>query len=322
MKLQSADTAVKSLDGPRDLQQGAREYRPTAMERAAIVFVSFVSVLAVVNSLETGVTSCFANLPSSDADFLVCQFCASPRFSAFLRLQTWCDSNSSDIEPMATALLTYSEKIHGLYWRNNTSAALALSHLLRYMPKRDTLQLFGGSDTFLVDFILEEHVRLALDVREGGGVMWAKEIPEEIWLDYVLPYAFLNEKRDVGYRWRTKFLRIFREDGRLYQTKTTTDAMKIVAELVPKISLDGTLCCQGCGLVLPDATITDFVPGQIISWVASSAPINMSPQQTVERGASCTGKGEPTGVLMSPSVGALVAPRALRRAFDRKCSPA
>ena len=49
-KLQLADTAVNSLDGPRGLQQGTHECRTIAMERSAIIFVSFVAVLAVVNS--------------------------------------------------------------------------------------------------------------------------------------------------------------------------------------------------------------------------------------------------------------------------------
>jgi hypothetical protein len=110
------------------------------------------------------------------------------------------------------------------------------------MPKRDAILLFSGGDSFLVDFLLEEHVRLALETREAGPA-WARRIPEEIFLDYVLPYSFLNEKRDVHFRWRATLLRILRGAG-VFQTKSAGEAMKFVAELLPKIAPDDTVFCQ------------------------------------------------------------------------------
>ena len=155
---------------------------------------------------------------TSTPDFLRCHFCTTHRFAAFAP-PAWCEAShgraaAGDAATISAFLLNYAEKIHGLYWRNETSASIALTHLLRYMPRRDTLQLFAGTDTFLIDFVLEEHIRLALYVREGAGAAWARDqesVPDAIWLDYVLPYAFLNEKRDVGFGWRAKFLRIFQE---------------------------------------------------------------------------------------------------------------
>jgi len=245
------------------------------------------------------------------AAFMRCLFCATVRFAAFAP-PAWCASPhgraaASDAATISASLLSYAEKIHGLYWRNGTSASLTLAHLLRYMPRRDALQLFAGTDIFLIDFVLEEHVRLALDLREGAGPAWARDqslVPDAVWLDHVLPYAFLNEKRDVGFRWRTKFLRIFKEDGRIFHTTTATEAMKLVAELVPRISLDSTLVCQGCGLVLPDAAVSDFAAGPVISWVSQSAPMNLSPQQTSERGGSCTG----TAITMAAAARAVGIP--------------
>jgi len=99
-------------------------------------------------------------------------------------------------------------------------------------------------------------------------------------------------------------LRILQEDGRVFQAKTTTEAMTLVAELVPKIGLDSALVCKGCGLVLPDASVSDFAAGRVISWVSQSAPMNLSPQQTSERGASCTG----TAITMAAAARAVGIP--------------
>ena len=227
--------------------------------------------------------SCFSLEHATDVYFLRCLFCSTPRFTAFIVPSTWCATVSvvtkaedDGASLIAGALLAYAEKIHGVYWRNDTAANVALTHMLRYMPKRDSLLLFTGGDRFLVDFLLEEHVRLSLETREMGPG-WARKIPEDIFLDYVLPYAFLNEKRDVQYRWRAKFLGILSNAG-VYKTETVTEAMKLVAELLPRIALDEALFCKGCGIVLPDGAATDFVPGKVITWVTSTAPMNLSPQ--------------------------------------------
>ena len=84
----------------------------------------------------------------------------------------------------------------------------ALAHLLRYMPVRDAIKLFQPDDAFL-DYVLE-HVRLALLVRAEGPA-WARNesLSDREFRDYVLPYAFLNEKRDVAFRWRHRFFQLF-----------------------------------------------------------------------------------------------------------------
>ena len=62
---------------------------------------------------------------------------------------------------------------------------MALSHsqteqfLKQYMPLRDNLDL---SEDFIYN-----NIRQALQTRERRE--WAKEIPEDIFLDYVLPYS-------------------------------------------------------------------------------------------------------------------------------------
>ena len=63
--------------------------------------------------------------------------------------------------------------MQGQFWEDDGQAELALAHLVRFMPVRDSLLLFssGGDDRFF-DFLLE-HVRLALLVRAKGPI-WAR----------------------------------------------------------------------------------------------------------------------------------------------------
>ncbi len=71
-----------------------------------------------------------------------------------------------------------------------------LAFLLVNMPRRDLTSLSGA---FLVD-----NVRLAYQVREE--VSWGTMIPEEIFLNDVLPYSSVNERRD---NWRSEFYKRF-----------------------------------------------------------------------------------------------------------------
>ena len=67
-----------------------------------------------------------------------------------------------------------------------------LEFLIRYMPTGDLKSL--GSD-FLV-----EHVRYAY--KAWGAAPWSDTVPEEYFLNNVLPYASINERRDA---WRKDF---------------------------------------------------------------------------------------------------------------------
>jgi len=64
------------------------------------------------------------------------------------------------------------------------------------MPGRDLVALKG-------DFLLEN---ISLAYQAKADVPWGKEVPQEIFLNYVLPYASLNERRD---NWRADFYRRF-----------------------------------------------------------------------------------------------------------------
>ncbi len=72
----------------------------------------------------------------------------------------------------------------------------AIAFLLVNMPDRDLKSLTA-------DF-LQNNVALAFEAREK--MPWAAAVPMEIFLDAVLPYSNLNERRD---EWRTDFARRF-----------------------------------------------------------------------------------------------------------------
>ena len=71
-----------------------------------------------------------------------------------------------------------------------------MEFLVESMPARDAATLKGE---FLV-----ENVRLAYEAR--AAMPWGKDIPEDIFLNDVLPYAVLDESRD---HWRADFLKRF-----------------------------------------------------------------------------------------------------------------
>lgn len=66
---------------------------------------------------------------------------------------------------------------------------LATAYLLAYMPDRDVTTLGGA--------FINEHVRGALHARKVSR--FARELPEAIFLNEVLPYAFVGERREL---WR------------------------------------------------------------------------------------------------------------------------
>jgi hypothetical protein len=73
-----------------------------------------------------------------------------------------------------------------------------IAFLLANMPRKDLKRLTKG---FLV-----ENVKYAYLAKEEFP--WGRELPKEIFLNYVLPYANIHEKRD---RWRKDFYERFKE---------------------------------------------------------------------------------------------------------------
>ena len=120
-----------------------------------------------------------------------------------------------------------------------------------------------------------ENLRLAFQARKRFA--WAGTVPEPIFLNDVLPYASLDEPRDV---WRAEFLRIAGELVR--DSKTASEAAQTLnREFFKKINVhynlgrkrnnqgplgsidEGKATCTGLAILLVDACRAVGVPARI-----------------------------------------------------------
>ncbi len=226
--------------------------------------------------------------PPSAFSYLVCKFCDTTRIRLVGGNETMdatlCDdggnmdpeSPESAADYIAGAVLNYG-RVQGHFWANATAAQCALSHLLQYMPVRDAIKLLQTDDRFL-DFLLE-NLRLALLVRDHGPA-WVRNtslVSDREFHDYVLPYAFLDEKRDVSFRWRSRFFQLFYANTSALSSATA--AMHFLADAIPKAAAAGVLEISG-----------SLVPGSVVRWESETSPMRLSPQQVIVLGGgSCTG---------------------------------
>eukprot|EP00939_MAST-03C_sp_MAST-3C-sp1_P000190 g190.t1 len=221
-------------------------------------------------------------------EILRCNFCNTPRFYFLERLRnpgtnSLCYSrylvkfgDDSVSDRISRTFLDY-QQVQGHFWDSDEDALMCFKHLLMYMPFRDQMLLFQESDTFLN--YLTEHVRLALHVRYSGP-KWATNktlLSDSMFLENVLPYNFLNEKRDVEFNWRSRFHQLLSEA--VAETKTATEAMRVVAAAMPVTAPAGVLVLNSTA-----------VPGSVVRWQSETSPMRLSPEQVVLLGgASCTG---------------------------------
>lgn len=143
----------------------------------------------------------------------------------------------------------------------------ALAFLLEHMPARDLEALDP-------EFVLE-NVALAYAARDA--VPWGKDLPEEIFLNEVLPYANLNEPRDP---WRAmleeRFLPLAQACGspaeaahRLNQEVLAALGVRYSTERVradqsPAESIgSGIASCTGLSILLVDACRAVAVPARL-----------------------------------------------------------
>jgi hypothetical protein len=256
-------------------------------------------LLAVAAAAASAPPACLAVYLATSAPpafgYLVCGFCATPRARLLGGNATMdaalCDKDfvgkdfvgkdfvgaDPDLAAgyIAAALLDYG-RVQGRFWADDMAAQDALAHLLRYMPVRDAIKLFQPDDAFL-DYVLE-HVRLALLVRAEGPA-WARNesLSDREFRDYVLPYAFLNEKRDVAFRWRHRFFQLFYANTSALASATA--AMHFLAAAIPKAAGAGALVLDGA-----------LVPGPVVRWESETSPMRLSPEQVIDLGGgSCTG---------------------------------
>ncbi|WP_120275725.1 transglutaminase domain-containing protein [Mangrovibacterium diazotrophicum] len=142
-----------------------------------------------------------------------------------------------------------------------------VAFLISYMPQRDLDSLTG-------DFILE-NTKVAYETREKYA--WAKALPDSVFLNEVLPYASLNERRD---NWRQDFLNRFsplvdnctdiraaidsvsRNIADVLQTEYNVKRRKV--DQSPYESIEqGMATCTGLSILLVDALRSVGIPARV-----------------------------------------------------------
>jgi hypothetical protein len=143
-----------------------------------------------------------------------------------------------------------------------------MAFLVANMPTRDLTSLTA-------EFLLS-NCQLAYKARET--VPWGKDIPEDIFLNDVLPYANVDEKRDA---WRQEFYELCLPIVKDCKTPSEA-AQKLNAELFRKIKVvystqrkapnqspkesieQGKASCTGLSIILSDACRAVCVPARLV----------------------------------------------------------
>jgi hypothetical protein len=140
--------------------------------------------------------------------------------------------------------------------------------LLKNMPERDLQSL---SSEFLLD-----NIKLSYSILDS--VRWGKEIPKEIFLNYVLPYVNLHERRD---NWREDFYNKFYpliknsetpSEAVLYLNEKVWDILNVhystkrpKADQSPYESIDASLAsCTGLSILLIDICRAVGIPARFV----------------------------------------------------------
>ena len=105
---------------------------------------------------------------------------------------------------------------------------------------------------------------------------------EALWREYVLPYGFMDETRDLYWRWRPLFHGFFGARAAVAGAATATDAVKAIASLIPGASLSGTTALTnghvsgeetaGTSSDLSATSALSFPPGLLASGLTAAAP--------------------------------------------------
>ena len=184
----------------------------------------------------------------------------------------------------AAAVFNASAVLSGQYFLDypggpEENASLALPLQLARMPRRDLLLLLTEPALFM-DYLLE-NLRYALHTRAwsvGWGVTW------ELFVDAVLPYAVIDEKRDLWWRPRARLAALLRNAT---GAPNATAAMRAVAATLPHAASQGVLALASGG----GAAVEALAPGPPFTWRSSTSPAYLSVQQVAAFGGSCTGTG-------------------------------
>jgi poly(3-hydroxybutyrate) depolymerase len=173
----------------------------------------------------------------------------------------------------------------------------ALAFLIANMPDADLKSLSA-------DFLL---TNTALAFRARNELPWGKEIPEAIFLNDVLPYANVDEKRDA---WRHEFYALCLPIVKSCKTPSEA-AQKLNSELFRKLNVrystqrraanqspkesmeQGRATCTGLSIILSDACRAVCVPARLVGTQWVNKPGNHTWVEIWDRGWHFTGAAEP-----------------------------
>lgn len=182
----------------------------------------------------------------------------------------------SDVDAALTSAVLRYAQMHGNFWNYEANATACWSHLLSHLPRRDMILLFNAPDTF-IDYVAE-HVRLGMRAWATNSARWG--VSWDNFMEYVLPYSIIDEKRDLHFRWRSRFATLLSTS--VSDAKSTTEAMHALAEAVPLAAPLGVFAKVNNGE-------TTLEPGLPITWHSETSPEMLSPEQVSMFGGSCTG---------------------------------
>jgi hypothetical protein len=231
-------------------------------------FLSMVfAALFITTAAAADCSVYFSNIPCGlrpESCFLLCRLCDDSILGGLLPLGAnySCSplSAESDEAVFSAATQAYFNLsfMHGYSWMDDegdieTNATQCFQHLLTHMPRRDLLLLTTDMYHFL-DFLFE-HIRFALLGRRSFA--FSQTLPWELFLDAVLPYSFINEKRDLWWRWRPKFFQVMSKVVRGAQNVTA--AVHALAGTIPTLQLQG-IYSDTAGGVYPGVSCYQHYP--------------------------------------------------------------
>lgn len=223
---------------------------------------------------------------AATSSLLLCTLCTTPALAMGLDpglRASACEAGSKlppeQVATLATRAVLNASAAQGEHWLDpgfETNSTAAMQHLVASMPARGVLRL-GAEPYATMDFLIE-HVRYAMHARNTIPV--AKAVPWDLWLENVLPYAFIDEPRDYAWRWRPRFFQLLAPTVAAANISTVSDAVHAVVAAVPQLQAQG---------VLADGTASGIVAGSTFNWRSETAPAFLSPKQVAAFGGSCTG---------------------------------
>ncbi len=211
---------------------------------------------------------------------------------------------AGELAPLVEAALAKAGEIklqlEAAIWQAPSEQQEAMRFLIAHMPQQDLKSL-------KTDFLLK-NVRLAHQAWDEAP--WKDKIPKEMFLNNVLPYASINERRDD---WRADFYERFKpivKDATSMSHAAAILNQKIFAELKVKYSTQrkkadqsplesiesGLASCSGLAVLLIDACRAVGVPARFVGtplWSDGSG--NHSWVEVWDDGWHFTGAAEPSG---------------------------